>query len=520
MKAREYEKPPSREAHQENKKQKTGQKAAQKNNGREAQSKHAPREDSRNSNRQNSQMKSRQKHQGVARDGVLKRHSSLVSRISASYTNMFASWLSLSLTLMFFMTIAGKAFFIYWNDKSFIDEILIKESREEWVQTVNSSVEMDAMLLDQNSIILADSFNQLSEVGEIWPFDYYTIDRSVYLTYSDTYFLQDGPLRLVLFTDITQMIIEIMAAGAVGIVLFIVSMLVIYVRGNYLTRKAFRVFDELLVKANNISSQNLNLRLNVSDTTDELIEFSLTFNRMMDRLEKSYEKQQQFVSDASHELRTPISVIQGYARMLERWGKDDPEILQESISAINKESKAMQDLVEKLLFIARNDKDTLVLVKVDFNLSELVSETVRETRMLETGHTISDNVTSDIWVYGDRDRIKQSIRIFIDNALKYTEKTGTIALSLAMENGQAVVTVRDTGIGIPEKDLANIFDRFYRVDSARERNTGGHGLGLSIARIIVLRHEGRIKVGSKVGSGTRFSICLPAKQRPGTGSSL
>lgn len=267
--------------------------------------------------------------------------------------------------------------------------------------------------------------------------------------------------------------------------------------------------DELILKANSISSQNLNLRLNVSDSTDELVEFALTFNRMMDRIESAYKKQNQFVSDASHELRTPIAVIQGYARMLERWGKEDKEILQESIDAINKEAKAMQDLVEKLLFIARNDKDTLVLIKDKFDMSELMNEFVRETQMLGSKHVIESSVEPGVIVFGDRDRIKQALRIFVDNALKYTPPEGKITLRLTREEGYAVTVIKDTGMGIPEEDLSKVFDRFYRVDTAREREKGGSGLGLSIARIIVLRHGGKIRVASKEGKGTRFSIYWP-----------
>src|SRR5690606_24270455 len=135
---------------------------------------------------------------------------------------------------------------------------------------------------------------------------------------------------------VTTHLRKLMFLGIAGILIFTVSITVIGFRGHLVTRKTFGVIDEMISKASSISSQNLNLRLNVSDATDELLEFALTFNRMMDRIEKAYEKQNQFVSDASHELRTPISVIQGYAGMLERWGKDDREILDEAISAIKK----------------------------------------------------------------------------------------------------------------------------------------------------------------------------------------
>ena len=137
-----------------------------------------------------------------------------------------------------------------------------------------------------------------------------------------------------------------------------------------------------------------------------------------------------------------------------------------------------------------------------------MEEMVKDTLMLETKHNIESHIQPGIFVNGDRDRIKQALRIFVDNAIKYSEPGGNITLRLDKDGEFAVAAVIDNGKGISEKDLPNIFDRFYQVDSARERDKGGHGLGLSIARIIVLRHGGRIKVASKVGEGTRFRVYL------------
>ena len=151
----------------------------------------------------------------------------------------------------------------------------------------------------------------------------------------------------------------------------------------------------------------------------------------------------------------------------------------------------------------------LILVKEHFDLSGMMGELVKETGMLNTGHEIKSFISPGINIYGDAARIKQALRIFADNALKFTPSDGTVTFRLVQEDGYAVAVVEDTGIGIPEKDLPLIFDRFYRVDAARERQTGGHGLGLSIARIIILRHGGRIRIASREGGGTRFFIYLP-----------
>jgi len=232
----------------------------------------------------------------------------------------------------------------------------------------------------------------------------------------------------------------------------------------------------------------------------------------MDRIETAYNKQNQFVSDASHELRTPISVIQGYTRMLERWGKDDPEVLAEAIEAIGKETDNMKELVEKLLFIARNDKDTLALNKEKFSLSDMMEELIKETRMVNRQHIIEDSIEKDIEIIGDRNLIKQAMRIFTDNAQKYTEPGKKIEIGLKKEENRAIMSVKDSGCGIDSKDIHNIFDRFYRADQSRDRNKGGHGLGLSIARIIILRHGGKIHVKSKLGEGSTFSVILTIDQ--------
>ncbi|MCX7772995.1 MAG: hypothetical protein N2376_07785, partial [Clostridia bacterium] len=338
----------------------------------------------------------------------LKRHSSIASRISASYTNMFATWLSVSLAVIFVLVLVFKIFYMIYDTKPYMDKIKTATTTQSFVDTIESMQGGSFILVNDKDQIIASNFSEVQKVTPPRFFSIQIIKNKAYLIYTKTFEVTDGQqLRLLIYNDITIILTEVVVTGAIALLLFLVSMLVIYVRGNYLTRKAFGVLDELVVKANNISSQNLNLRLNVSDSTDELVEFALTFNRMMDRIEKAYEKQNQFVSDASHELRTPIAVIQGYSRMLERWGKEDKEILQESISAINKESKGMQDLVDKLLFIARNDKDTLVLVKEKFDMSELIQEMARDTRLLETQHEIRTFVEPNVMIYGDRSRIKQ-----------------------------------------------------------------------------------------------------------------
>jgi signal transduction histidine kinase len=195
--------------------------------------------------------------------------------------------------------------------------------------------------------------------------------------------------------------------------------------------------------------------------------------------------------------------------MLDRWGKKDQEVLEESIAAIKNETNNMQDLVEKLLFIARNDKNTLKLSKEEFVLKDLVKEVAKETKMIISNKNIECFCDDDSIIFADKNRIKQAIRIFVENAVKFTPDGGKIYIRCKKDGDFSVVEVEDTGIGIKKRNLKKIFDRFYKEELSREKEQGGHGLGLSIAKIIVLGHRGKIKVKSTYEKGSIFSIYLP-----------
>ena len=258
-----------------------------------------------------------------------------------------------------------------------------------------------------------------------------------------------------------------------------------------------------------VSGSNLSDRISVEGAKNELKDLALVINQMLDRIEVSYNSQKQFVSDASHELRTPIAVIQGYVNMLQRWGKTDREVLEEGISAIEQEAASMKELVERLLFLARHDKKTLMLEMESFDPLEILSEVHREAKMLSSDHLFELSPVQPVTVCGDKDMIKQLMRILVDNAIKYTPAGGSITLGVRREKSQCILSVTDTGAGISAEELPKVFERFYRCDEARKSQTSGHGLGLSIARIIVASHGGKLKVRSKVGAGTTFSVWLP-----------
>jgi len=302
------------------------------------------------------------------------------------------------------------------------------------------------------------------------------------------------------------MILIIAFSGVSFLILIIITLL-----GNKVNRHMFQPIRNMTDSAKKISGNNLNQRIDVANSYDELKELGETFNQMMNRIESSYRKQKQFVNDASHELRTPIAVIQGYSNLLSRWGKDDEKILLESIDAIKDESEHMKSLVNSLLFLARADKNETKLDRSTFLINDLLEELIKENRLIDSSHIFSKSIEGNLLMNADRKLIKQALRIFIQNSIKFTPEGGKITLKAFSDENDIVIDICDTGIGIPKKDLGNIFDRFYRADESRTKNKGGTGLGLSIAKWIISAHEGRILIRSTVDIGTDIRLILPYK---------
>ncbi len=230
-------------------------------------------------------------------------------------------------------------------------------------------------------------------------------------------------------------------------------------------------------------------------------------NTLLARIHQSYRQQIRFVSDASHELRTPISVIQGYADMLDRWGKEDEAILAESIHAIQSESENMKKLVEQLLFLARGDSGRNPLTMEELRLDQVVQEVYEEYMMIDEHHQWQLEAPMSVQARGDGAMLKQAFRILADNASKYTPQGEKICLrAYYNEQGCPCMEVQDQGIGMSAEEASHIFERFYRADEARSHS--GSGLGLAIAKWIVDRHGGHFEVLSREELGTRMTLVL------------
>ncbi|GEM01162.1 hypothetical protein SAMN05421839_10858 [Halolactibacillus halophilus] len=247
-------------------------------------------------------------------------------------------------------------------------------------------------------------------------------------------------------------------------------------------------------------------KVEFSDRKDELGHMALNFNEMNSRLKSMFDTQEQFVANASHELKTPLAVIKSYVRLMERQGKTNPDVMEESLETINYETDRMHHLIQQMLTLVSIEKGELFTFR-QVALRPLLKQASKSIA-LAFDRTITFEMTEqDITIVGDEEKLKQLVYILLDNAQKYSEKA--IRLSLKKTETDAVIEVKDYGEGLSKQDQQAIFDRFYRVDKARARETGGTGLGLTIAKAIVDQHEGRIEVDSTLGEGTTFRIFLP-----------
>jgi heavy metal sensor kinase len=285
--------------------------------------------------------------------------------------------------------------------------------------------------------------------------------------------------------------------------------------GYWLMRRSLRPVDEITERAEGITSTNLSERLPVIRTGDELERLSAALNRMIARLEDAFQHVNRFSADASHELRTPLTILQ-----LELEGIVQNHTMSASLEAqigsALEETHCMSRIVESLLTISRLDAGEAKLDRLPLSLSALVTSTASEMKILaqEKSIALRTSAEGDIWVEGDRTRLQQVIVNLIDNAIKYTPEGGTVEVRVRSEAGKALLEVEDNGVGIPTNAISHVFERFYRVDKARSRASGGAGLGLSIAKAICTAHAAEIRVSSEEGRGSCFRVELPMVAAP------
>jgi len=278
------------------------------------------------------------------------------------------------------------------------------------------------------------------------------------------------------------------------------------------TRWAISLIDDLRRTADSVDVGVLDVRLPEEGGT-EVADLARSLNRLIDGLQRRNEVQARFIADASHELATPVAGIRGYVNILRAWGAEDPALQEEAVSAIDRESRRMARLCSDLLSLIRSEEQ-VEYRQIRYDINAVCREVLANaaTRYLSKELRFTGPREGPLWLHGDPDRIEEALGILVDNACKYTPDGGSVSVTTRRSRDRVVVDVTDTGVGIPEEDLPNVFERFYRSDISRSQETGGFGLGLAIAKHIVDVSGGAISVRSTVGSGTTFEISLPRQR--------
>jgi len=278
----------------------------------------------------------------------------------------------------------------------------------------------------------------------------------------------------------------------------------------WLTPGLFRPLDDIATVANQISrADDLSLRVPHSDRIDEIGVLARALNETLERLERLFQTQQRLMADVSHELRTPLTGIRGNVDLMRRMGDGDPE----SLEIIQEEVDRLTRLVGDLTLLARAAAGGLPLTLKPVELDNLLFEVYRQVGILAKPVEVVVTEVDQVCVNGDSDRLKQLLLNLIENGMKYTPRGGRVTVTLAQTDGWAQLTISDNGVGIPAEDLPFIFDRFYRVDKARNRSQGGSGLGLAIAKWVAQAHGGDIYVTSEVNVGSTFTVVLPVREK-------
>jgi heavy metal sensor kinase len=293
-----------------------------------------------------------------------------------------------------------------------------------------------------------------------------------------------------------------------------ITILLAGIIGWFLAGKTLKPVDKITQLARKIGAENLNERLKAPGPRDEIGRLAETFNEMIARLERSFRQMKQFTADASHELKTPLTIMKGEIEVSLKTEKSIEGLRAVLLSTLE-ETDRMSYIVKNLLDLARADTDEMPLLLKEVRLDQIISERFENSLKLamDKGLELRIAKNTPVTVSGDPVALGQLIFNLINNAVKYTENGGRVELSLDTDKDSAIIKVADTGIGISKEDIPYILDRFYRVDKARTGGAGGAGLGLSICKGIVDAHGGRMEIESELGKGTTFIVYLPLARK-------
>ncbi len=288
-----------------------------------------------------------------------------------------------------------------------------------------------------------------------------------------------------------------------GIIATFITAIISYFFSSQITKPLILMSNKMQQIRRDGFQEKVELNTNYEET-DNLI---VTFNEMMFQLEESFNQQRQFVEDASHELRTPLQIIQGHLNLIQRWGKKDAAILEESLDISLEEMMRITKLVEELLLLTKDNNNSRDGEIENVDINQEITSRIKSLKQLHQDYKFEfEAFPKPLNIKINRYQLEQILIIFIDNAMKYDQHNKHIHIQTNLRNKQISIEITDHGVGIPKEDIEFIFDRFYRVDKSRSRKLGGNGLGLSIAKKIIELNHGTIQVESEIGKYTTFKI--------------
>ncbi|MGG0412283.1 sensor histidine kinase [Peribacillus simplex] len=331
-----------------------------------------------------------------------------------------------------------------------------------------------------------------------------TYHQKKYVTVSNPIVWGDGSVVNLQITKSITATEEMLAVlRIVLIAVTVIAMIPVLISSTILSNFIARPIRSMIDTMKEIQTSGQFKRLSLEEKSkDELVEMGKTFNHMIDLLQANFEKQEQFVSNASHELKTPLTVIESYANLLKRKGLERPDLFDESIEAIHSEAIRMREMTEQMLLLAKH-QEKWNIEKENVNLTDIIAELAKVYKNAYN-RTVEIYSSDAIETVTDVQKLKQLLFIFLDNARKYSDEH--ISVYIGQTSNEAYIRIEDRGDGIPKAELPRVFDRFYRVDEARSRKQGGSGLGLSMAKEIADAIDVRIEMDSLEGMGTIVTL--------------
>lgn len=333
------------------------------------------------------------------------------------------------------------------------------------------------------------------------------VDSELYIIFNDGIDIdnQNYNIQIIRENDMFQDFIE--TSLPILIVSFLLGILLSVIGSVFLSRKFVNRLKILTSTINEIRENGIDKRAEISEVNDEIDKVNVVFNSMMNELEEAFNEQSRFVSDASHELKTPLTALQGHLSMLKRWGKNDKDRLEKSLDICLKEIERLKKLVNDMLFLSKVEKTEINLEELEeINPSLIINDVIEQFSILNSNVNYKVNIQEGLKVKIDANDLKQLLIIFIDNSIKYNNKDKIkIHIALVEENNSIKLEVRDNGIGIPSEEINNVMKRFYKVDKSRVNNNS-FGIGLSIAKRIINNYKAKINIESQIDKCTAIKV--------------